>query len=363
MGLGLRRWARDGDREEAWDGETGGWDGAPRLSPPRAPAGGSPRRRASPSNARLRTGSSHPLAPSGPVPLTGAVLCGRVPVTAARGGLRHRSPGGSPSPQPGGVPVTAARGVPVTAARGGPRHRSPRRVPVTAARGGPRHRSPRGSPSPQPGGVPVTAARGGPRHRSPRRVPVTAARAGSPSPQPAHLAALSRGSDPASRGPSHCTRRAPCFSFLEWTKAAGPARAPRPIAAPARWLVLSVPACRRRELRRPGRRGVWTTSRETRFSSVCVTGPAFQIRTHFPFGFGILPLRRAAGLYFSVSAPCPPERKVWVISCPVPQCLLMRLHFPCTQVSLPFWARPFEKRTRVCPVLRFLSTTLPARAL
>ncbi|XP_032209369.1 translation initiation factor IF-2-like isoform X2 [Mustela erminea] len=226
MGLGLRRWARDGDREEAWDGETGGWDGAPRLSPPRAPAGGSPRRRASPSNARLRTGSSHPLAPSGPVPLTGAVLCGRVPVTAARGGLRHRSPGGSPSPQPGGVPVTAARGVPVTAARGGPRHRSPRRVPVTAARGGPRHRSPRGSPSPQPGGVPVTAARGGspspqpagvpvtaargvpvtaarggprhrspggPRHRSPRGVPVTAARGGprhrspggSPSPQPA----------------------------------------------------------------------------------------------------------------------------------------------------------------------------------
>lgn len=88
--------------------------------------------------------------------------------------------------------------------------------------------------------------RAGPGHRSPR---------GSRSPQPAHLAALSRGSDPASRGPSHCCRRAPCFSLLQWTKAAGPARAPRPIAAPARWLVLSVPACRRRELRRPGRRG------------------------------------------------------------------------------------------------------------
>lgn len=41
----------------------------------------------------------------------------------------------------------------------------------------------------------------------------------------------------------------------------------------------------------------------------------------------------------------------------------MRLHFPSTQVSLPFWARPLEKRRESAPCFRFLSTTLPCPCL
>lgn len=99
MGLGLRRRAGDGDREEAWDGEAGGGigrPGAPRPAhlPALLRAGPPGRARCAGELLPLPVcGSSYRSAPSEPVPLSGAVLCGRVPVT-------------SPTPHAGG-PRTA----------------------------------------------------------------------------------------------------------------------------------------------------------------------------------------------------------------------------------------------------------------